>query len=284
MTKDVTFSNSDDSEDAFDEIIAFYDEIRTNHTKAAIHAGEEMERIQLTRPFWKKINSLPNSDPDLEQMKNDANGTILAFRNRLAEMNIRTTYFVEDFIGMSPSSDSIYSMTSASQVFVDIPTQFFLPSDLLDPKMNDNLKTIEKLRRIDPSLAKTYSSVREMLYGTTFDPERGAMYQLRQVFDHYFSILAPDVAVRNSEFFTPKESGDKNSITRLERIHFAANTHIKDIQQRNTLIGLSKHMLDVYKLLNKAHKKGDLDSGKAREALREMLILIRDWVNALEES
>jgi len=88
--------------------------------------------------------------------------------------------------------------------------------------------------------------------------------------------------VRASPYWHEKDDEDPNHVTRRERMKFAAYTRIRDQSKAQTLAASAKHILDVYKALNKAHQRGSLDPAKAREALREMRTIIEDWVEALD--
>ena len=47
------------------------------------------------------------------------------------------------------------------------------------------------------------------------------------------------------------------------------------------LLNSSKHILDVYEALNRAHTRGSLQPEKARTALKEMNSVIENWVEGL---
>jgi hypothetical protein len=87
--------------------------------------------------------------------------------------------------------------------------------------------------------------------------------------------------VRKSPYWQQKEKKSRDKVWRDERIKFAANKHVKDKARRSTLLASSKHMLDVYQALNRAHERGDLNQVKARQALTEMLIFLEDWANSI---
>lgn len=120
-----------------------------------------------------------------------------------------------------------------------------------------------------------------MLYGTWSNPERGSLYLIRQVFDHLFGVLEPDDEVEASPYWRPKDKDELYQVTRAERIEYAANTHSKNKTASKRLIASTKHMLDIYNTLNKAHKRGKLDRSQSRGSLKEMQAIIEDWVQSL---
>ena len=105
--------------------------------------------------------------------------------------------------------------------------------------------------------------------------------RLISYFDHLFGVLAPDDKVKVSPYWEPKDDNETNQVTRAERIEYAANTHIRNKTASERLIASTKHMLEVYNTLNKAHKRGKLDRSQSRESLKEMQSIIEDWVQSL---
>jgi len=121
-----------------------------------------------------------------------------------------------------------------------------------------------------------------VLYGTRSDPERVALYEMRQTYDHFFACLAPDEEVRKSKYYHEKSGNDKGKVFREERILYAANKHIKDSEKAKTLIASADHMLEVYNSLNRAHNRGELNKVKAFRSLEEMRTILEDWIDAIE--
>jgi hypothetical protein len=137
------------------------------------------------------------------------------------------------------------------------------------------------LDKLDPELGRVYRSVWETLRGTTFNPERIALEQMRQAFDHFFDRLAPDDEVRSSPHFSRKEGADPNKIHRRERILYAADRHIRDRQKANLLSSQAGTILGTYNELNKLHERGALDVGESRQTLVAMDRILREWIDAL---
>ncbi len=63
----------------------------------------------------------------------------------------------------------------------------------------------ERFSVFDNALGKTYKEIDETLYGTISDPERATMFVVRQLYDHFFQVLAPDEEVRASKYWRNKK-------------------------------------------------------------------------------
>ncbi len=148
---------------------------------------------------------------------------------------------------------------------------------------NKHELTAQRLARFDPSLGSAYRQCWESRFGTISDPGRSALYQMRQVYDHFFGLLAPDDEVRQSRKRRLKVKGRKDDVTRLERIEYAA-TKVKNRHKAKKLRALADHMLNVYNNLNYAHKRGQLSDDKVGSALNEMQTVIEQWLDAFEIS
>lgn len=141
---------------------------------------------------------------------------------------------------------------------------------------------VNRLRKMDPALADTYQEIGQAYHGTTADPARAAIGLMRQVFDHFFSVLAPDDVVRASPYWKPKNDvKDPNSITRRERITYAAYTHISDQNRAESMIASIDTILETYKILNKLHTRGKISTDVARSALKTMKSFIESWIDAM---
>lgn len=141
---------------------------------------------------------------------------------------------------------------------------------------------LEKLNGLDSPLADTYEQVWQIYFGTNADKCRASLFMMRQVFDHFFAILAPDDEVRKSEYWVEKGDDKPHQIYRSERIRFAANMHIEDVGLVNTLSSSSKHISDLYEAANRAHTRGLLNEKNAEKALHAMHQVLMDWIDAID--
>lgn len=138
-----------------------------------------------------------------------------------------------------------------------------------------------KLDKIDPELGKLFRSVWQSFYGGTDNSERTALFCMRQLYDHFFEILAPDCKVINSPFFSVKDGEKPKQVYRRERIRYAANVQISIKALGETLETQVDHVLSLYAKLNKLHKRGELDRDECSNILTAMETIIAQWIVAL---
>jgi hypothetical protein len=278
---EINSGDLENPEEIIDDIDSMLGDLKGRFIEGAILFGQEQERIQVIRPEWEKLSSAYVSDPDQVQIYASGVHALASYRDELRDYKNLVFPLTDDMLRYSPSTSGTVSVTSSTTTFIStkIPD---LTSYILEPSVEENKEIQDKLSNIDPALEKTYSAIREILYGTVSDPERGALYLIRQTFDHFFATLAPDDAVQSSKFFKQKDEKDKNIVTRHERLMYAAHTHIGNGSRSKALIASFRHMLDVYDGLNRAHTRGTLNTEQARVALREMLVLLQDWIRAID--
>ena len=269
-------------EEIIDDITANLDKLHKGLTESATLVGQEIERYENIRPAWKIMSETQVDNPDIREIYNLGVCGLSAFRDELTDNWRISGLYTQDISRLLSSSDTTAAITSSSATVFQRVGEIKVPYRYTLPRHQNYGDTKAKLEKIDPSLCKTFESIREIFYGTRYDPERAAEYQSRQVFDHLFSILAPDDKVRKSPYWKRKTGNDSNLVTRPERIAFAANTHVTNKSTRQILVFSSKHMLSVYKVLCKAHNRGPINEQEAKEALREMFQLICDWVNEVD--
>lgn len=159
-----------------------------------------------------------------------------------------------------------------------------IPAPELPSFINPKIETvIEKLDRLDPALTATYQQIEQSYYGTNADNVRTAMMVVRQAFDHYFAILAPDNQVRKSRFWKPKsEKGKENQVTREERLNYAISKHIKDQSVANLFIVETVNIINTYEFLNHLHKRGSLNLEPLKKAIFAMKYFIEKFTEAID--
>lgn len=162
----------------------------------------------------------------------------------------------------------------------DDGTPSFEPCPFLDDA--DARQYEDLLTKADPSLGAVYRSAYSQLYAGVYDPVRGALFQMRQLFDHFFAHIAPDKEVRRSPYWASKSEGHPDSVHRTERIRYAANRWVKAEAQRLALLQSEKIMTRSYESLNQLHKRGVLDPGRAQTAFHQMDKIIRRWIDSID--
>ncbi len=280
---DETEKNEPDSlenpEKVVDEIVARLSSLQGSLIDSATQVGYARDSIQASRPMWAKLSSLSINDPYKRQIYISGVKVLCAYRDELQAHESQAFPFFEALRNtITAGSPGFATGTTAGLVAnedFDLPPYAF-------PPLTHHEDYAERLSKLDPALGKTYQEIWEVLYGTRADPERGALYLIRQSFDHLFDLLAPDDEVRKSNFWRHKSGGKKSQVTREERILYAANKHIKNSARAKTLSESAKHMGDVYQDLNRVHERGELNKQQALKALAEMKGILEEWVDALE--
>jgi hypothetical protein len=146
----------------------------------------------------------------------------------------------------------------------------------------DKDEVARKLDKFDPELGRVYRSVWEIYSTTSENPERAAMYHMRQTYDHLLRRLSPDEDVRKSVYYDKnKKPPDDGKVIRRERIAYAAFTNIANSVDANLIVGNTDHILETYSYFNKAHGDKPIDSKEAKIMLDAMDNIIKRWVDLL---
>ncbi|MBE3040346.1 MAG: hypothetical protein IMZ62_16235 [Chloroflexi bacterium] len=96
-----------------------------------------------------------------------------------------------------------------------------------------------------------------------------------------FAFLSPDEEVRESAFWSPKEGDKKDQIYKAERIAFALAKRVKDPARKATLTAEAVQMLEVYRSLNEAHSRDEVDESRCKDAIRAMKVFLESWVDSV---
>lgn len=271
-------------EEIIDDIDSAMEEAQNIYSDRAAMMGEQREIVQGTRHFWETLGEEGVEGTWVSSAYASGVKVLSASRYEMLGHlnNLKGSNEESERIAHLASGTAIISAATSSAV--GSINQYVIPENVtvLEHDRFEEIHT--KLSKIDEELASLYSSVREVLYGTRSNPERGALYLMRQLFDHLFGKLSPDDEVRKSPYWIKKIGEDNpNLVTRKERVLFAANTHISNSDKRETLSTQAQHVVDVYKTLNMAHKREKLDHDEAKDVLREMFAIVGDWVDALDQ-
>jgi hypothetical protein len=204
---------------------------------------------------------------------------------RASDLAGRAKYDVNEVYGLYQSGDTVASSSGFAVIEYSGENPTFSDRLLKDDTLIKYRRAKDYAARylnFDPSLGKTYCEINDVLFGTTSDPERIALFTVRQVYDHLMGKLAPDDLVRASEYFSPKqEPGNEDKVFRRERLSYAIATHVKDPQKARQLTVLSDHILEFYKVLQKAHTRGPFDPKEAVAAIRTVVQYLDLWADAL---
>lgn len=138
----------------------------------------------------------------------------------------------------------------------------------------------DRLFTLDPELKTLLLSVWQS-YSNVDDNGRAALFEMRQLLDHFFAVLAPDEKVKKSPYFSQKGKKDPERIDRRERMSYAAYTRISDPSKAKGLANEAEVVLSTYKDLNELHKRGVLNRDEVRKTLTMAEHIVRHWVDAL---
>jgi hypothetical protein len=286
MSDEPTSEDIEKPEDIIDDITKTLDGLHANLVEDATKVGEARDQFEAVKPYWVGFSNASTSDPDAAEVYQLAVNVLSSVRDDYKSIAEQQSS-VRGLLG-TVSTSAVLAVSSTGST-ADIFAPQIIPSkkEWLQPiNQARREKTRNGLMRLDPSLSlvKTYDGIWEVLYATRSDPERGSLFMFRQVFDHFFGVLAPDDKVRASKFWHKKGEPDPEQVERIERIEYAASIHVKREADARRLVAAGKHVLKVYKALNKAHKRGTVNQSAARNALKEMQSIIEDWVEALNYS
>lgn len=280
MNTSIQSNDSESPEEIADEIISGLDRMHDALVDSSTQVGYTRDAFHAVRPMLVMLSNSATSDPDAYAVYTSNIDFLKSFRDEMRSHENQVALLPGLFNGASGSAHAFYNSTGATASIMGLPA--FSPDEPLvynSPYQHDS--TARRFSQFDRALGETYQAIWEVLYGTRADPERAALYLVRQAFDHLFARLSPDNEVRKSPYWTRKTVGDQDHVTREERIQYAAANHIKDEARAKTLLSSSRHMLAVYNVLNKAHKRGKLDRTNARQALAEMQAFLENWANAV---
>lgn len=141
---------------------------------------------------------------------------------------------------------------------------------------------VNKLTALDPSLADSYREVEQTYYGTEADNIKTSLGVMRQTFDHFFNVLAPDDKVKESKYWgrNKNEKGEL-IVTRRERIQYSIATHVMNEFRANTLMNSLDMIINLYKELNRLHTRGRVNIRSSKLALFTIKHFLEDFIDAM---
>lgn len=252
------------------------------HIQAAQHAGYTREVIRVAAPFYMQLAEIAQDKPDLYPILATGINVVNSICSELEQAARLAKPLIPGLYAISASADTFINNAGTAAITIS-PRNIESLSVEAPPFFSPDESAIEKkLSLLDPSLSDTYREIGQAYHGTTADPARAAIGLMRQTFDHFFSILAPDDMVRASLYWKRKSGPEPDQVTRKERMTYAARTHIRDQARSDTIVANINNILATYQMLNKLHKRGALSERQARKALKTMKRFIETWADALE--
>lgn len=259
------------------------DKLHKRYTEGANLTGYIRDRLVADEWYWTTVIKHSTGDPGMDMTIASGIDFMRLYNRQLGELYDQFPDQTPKLVTVASSGATLDANTASLS---DVAVVFegkeleYQPCPFI--KQGDTASRAERLEKLDRSLADTYRQVWEALHGTRSDPERTALYLMRQTYDHFFGLLAPDGEVRKSKVWTKKKGNKPDLVTRQERIEYAALAHIKDDVQAKMMSASAKPILKVYYELNQAHKRGELNPTKARKAVQAMDKIISDWLDALD--
>lgn len=259
------------------------EEAQQHHARSAEELGYQLDIVRVVKPFWKCIS------PDVLQGSTVSGAAIISeWRNESETWKARSQEGLGEIIVASGTATSLAANTAPME-------SVHLPESVVDREAlhrvtarRDERDFIEaELSRIDRGLADTYLTACQYMNIPSFDPSRGPLFLMRQVFDHFLHKLAPDSDVMSQKDFVPDEKlkqRDGKGVTRRHRVEFVAKGKVKDGGSRRLLLSSTQNFLDVYEELNQAHKRARLDENKAKDAVYAGSALLAAWLRALNSA
>lgn len=259
------------------------DRLHRKFTRQANQLGYIRDSLIEIEPYWRGLaDSAIGGSAAINTLDSGSQ-----FMNGLGEgldnIQMITSNLDQTFSTITTSTDTAFSSTATMSTIVPVKNVNkvdYKPCPFL--KQKDHEYYAHRLEKLDPQLAKTYRQTWEALHGTRAEPEHTALFQIRQTYDHFFGILAPDEEVRKSKFWSKKEGEKSKQVYRRERIEYAAHTHVKDKTTATLICANATAILDAYERLNIAHKRDKLNPKDAREAITSIDKILKEWINALD--
>lgn len=135
-------------------------------------------------------------------------------------------------------------------------------------KRLERQKIREALSKIDQSLADTFSTTWQYMAYPAFDSGRGPLAQMRQTFDHFLSIIAPDAEVEAQPDFEPDQELKKKNgkgMTRKHRVEYFSKYRVTDESYSKAIINTWQIFDDMYTELNMMHGREKIGRGQGQE-------------------
>ena len=265
----------------YDLLISRLERIHDDSLEMAIRSGFALNAARTTKGNFEVIHHYIGEHPEFGPVMSSAYESAISMNEVLQGSDIN---FDDDIQGMTTISHSLLTTCSTSGSIVNtIDEDSSISLDTPSFLKVDGDATYEKLTKLSPPLAETYKEIEQVYYATNADNIRAALSMMRQAFDHFFNIIAPDEDVRLSEFWEEK-IGDENPslVTRRERINYAIAKKIKNPGSAKALTNDIDLIVKSYKVLNELHIRGELKEQPVKKSLFAVKHFLEDFSSCLE--
>lgn len=253
-----------------------------NFASVGNEIGYQLQVVKVIKPYWENMSS-PPSEPAVVS----GSAVLQTWREQSEKLAKKIDEAARGIVNTSGTGAYLASTTiTLNEIYPVSPPLDISPIQQVTMQRTEQDFIEKELRKIDDPLADTYATVWQYMHYLAFDPVRGPLFLMRQVFDHFLDKLAPDSEVESQPNFQPDaELKKKNGkgITRPHRIEYIAKTRVQDPYVRQSILNSSRNFLDVYRSLNEAHKRGTLNENSARQAVYTGNTLLANWLRAISE-
>jgi len=283
MTDQPDHRSTVDPADLMELVRALQSEVETSHEQQ-VRASQELGYIvQATREFathYEAVSRQP-STPDVTKAIRGGLAIGKVLQNRFGLVRAQAHLAAEAVASAVPyfATAAAAAHTMGNSFSIGSPCRTFTPPPFA-PMSAMELYSV-RLTQLDSTLGRVYRDAHGALYAHPDDPGRAALWQMRQVFDHFFQALAPDDLVRRSEHWVRKPDPTPLQVHREERIRYSAHRWVNDAGLRSLLLESTQETLRAYQRLQQAHERGLLDYDAAQSALAAVDEIIRRWVDAI---
>lgn len=267
---------------AFDELDQSVENLQSNFVQGAEYSGYIKGALSTSRRIYSYIIGKSVDRPELVPILISGMDYFGVLNNQLNVINSQIEPSINNLASLA---STVYSVTSSTGTMTLPNLEFTIEDSPFEPPpfmKKDREVYAAKFYRLDATLGSNYRGVWETYYVSKSEPIRGALFLLRQTFDHLFSLLSPDDDVRSSPFWQPKVGNDINKIHRIERIQYAANEHIREESKSKTLSASANHVNEVYNQLNLLHSREAIDPVKGTAILNSMSSILEEWIETIE--
>lgn len=241
--------------------------------------GYQLSVAKAVEPYW--------SEEPIAQMNNlqvSAAVVINNWRDEIDSLKGNIDSLERKVISLSDTASFVGQATGTISVIYPVKNFDIQNLNKITQQKNQTEIITNDLEKINASLSKTYATIWQYMRYPAFDPIRGPLYLMRQTFDNLLGKFATDEEVMLWKDFQPDKELEKRNgkgVTREQRIKYIANNKIKDPQSCSILISSADHFNKIYKSLNEAHKRGELNDDAAINAIYAGNSLLLKWIKVL---
>lgn len=239
--------------------------------KYAVEIGKQEEQIESAVNLWEEMRTQNVLPPQ----SITASGVALTYTLQEASKDLKTYVsdpsWINQLQALGTTAMTINSV-AASGASLSYPpgyhSQALAQVNVIADRYSQRPQISQKLHAIDSSLGQEYDNAWQALHQTVQDITRSPMFLMREVERRLLEHFAPEVEVRKYHKLDAKEKPTgRHKIDYLKSI-------IKP-SAKTAFLTQEQALNDIYGLLSRAHKPGQLDSVKTRNFLYQADALVQ---------